>query len=110
MRINWHHLFAKRALVSHDGGQLPPPPPPPPPPARYGPVHSMFSDPVWVDCLSDTSVHLPYVIIPADFSPWNVRDYYRYTGGLTTPTCNEVVVWTVFKKPQKISPFQVCMS
>lgn len=32
----------------------------------------------------------------------NRHKYYRYKGSLTTPSCNEAVVWTVFKESVKV--------
>ncbi|XP_050979837.1 carbonic anhydrase 4-like [Labeo rohita] len=29
--------------------------------------------------------------------------YYRYVGSMTTPNCNEGVIWTIFKDPIKVS-------
>ena len=43
----------------------------------------------------------------ADFLPQNLNDFYRYNGSLTTPNCNEGVIWTIFKKPQNIPVSQV---
>ncbi|XP_067100244.1 uncharacterized protein [Osmerus mordax] len=33
----------------------------------------------------------------------DLTKFYRYLGSLTTPTCNETVVWTVFQEPIRIS-------
>merc|ERR1719220_777496 len=41
-------------------------------------------------------------LLPAD-----TTQYYYYQGGLTTPNCNEAVLWTNFKTPQKISEAQL---
>ena len=39
--------------------------------------------------------------------PEDTSRFYRYNGSLTTPGCNEIVVWTVFKDPIKISHAQL---
>lgn len=35
--------------------------------------------------------------------PKDREKFYRYHGSLTTPDCNEVVVWTIFKEKMEIS-------
>ena len=41
------------------------------------------------------------------FLPSNRDEFYRYEGSLTTPKCQETVVWTVFTNPIQISQKQV---
>jgi len=35
----------------------------------------------------------------SDLIPKDLSGFYRYNGSLTTPSCNEIVQWTVLKKP-----------
>ena len=42
-----------------------------------------------------------------DLLPVSTSKFYRYTGSLTTPGCNEIVVWTVFDSPIYISDRQL---
>lgn len=39
--------------------------------------------------------------------PDHYENFYRYEGSLTTPECNEIVIWTVFDKVNTISASQV---
>ncbi|KAK6174151.1 hypothetical protein SNE40_017480 [Patella caerulea] len=42
-----------------------------------------------------------------DLLPNNPCHFYRYFGSLTTPSCNEIVVWSVFKEKINISERQL---
>ena len=42
-----------------------------------------------------------------DLLPLPDSEYVNYAGSLTTPTCNEVVRWILFKQPIQISARQM---
>jgi len=44
---------------------------------------------------------------PKSFLPRDKAGYYRYQGSLTTPGCNEGVIWTIFTHTLPISKRQV---
>uniref|UniRef100_A0A3B3UT92 Carbonic anhydrase n=1 Tax=Poecilia latipinna TaxID=48699 RepID=A0A3B3UT92_9TELE len=39
----------------------------------------------------------------------NRESYFRYSGSLTTPSCNEAVVWTIFKESVKVDQVLMAM-
>ena len=41
------------------------------------------------------------------FLPDNTDEFYRYEGSLTTPQCQETVIWTIFTNTIQISEKQV---
>lgn len=48
---------------------------------------------------------MPFKLLPT--LPETLGKFFRYSGSLTTPGCNEVVTWTVFNDSVKISEDQV---
>ena len=55
---------------------------------------------------ANTSVHLSTEISAEALLPAE-RDYYRFSGSLTTPPCSEGVLWLVMKHPITASPEQI---
>merc|ERR1712226_375883 len=57
--------------------------------------------------MEGTEVTLPAQIKLSQLIPDTVGDYYYYQGGLTTPTCDEVVLWTNYMATIPISEAQL---
>lgn len=51
-------------------------------------------------------VSLPYPVDPNELLPES-RDYYAFSGSLTTPPCTEGVTWIVLKAPRTVSGGEV---
>ena len=54
-----------------------------------------------------TETTLTSLVSLKDLLPRETTSFYRYSGSLTTPNCDEIVIWTVFDNPVKISEKQV---
>jgi carbonic anhydrase len=52
-------------------------------------------------------VDLDMTLALESFLPADTTQYYYYQGGLTTPTCDEAVLWTNMKSTQTISEAQL---
>lgn len=46
-------------------------------------------------------------IAPADFLPENRNSFFRYEGSLTTPTCDEAVMWTILTDTVPFAMLQI---
>jgi len=53
-----------------------------------------------------TEAEIDFGVALIDLIP-TTRTFYRYQGSLTTPTCNEVVIWTVFSQELSFSQKQI---
>ena len=53
------------------------------------------------------TTEINYGIRLYDLLPENKNAFYRYKGSLTTPNCNEIVMWTVFKEKVEIDREQM---
>ena len=66
---------------------------------------------LWIAVENASGNDLDGVVNLSEMIPVNnyhaMGSFYRYKGGLTTPGCDEVVQWTVFKDPLYISEDQV---
>ncbi|HWL28711.1 MAG TPA: carbonic anhydrase family protein [Burkholderiaceae bacterium] len=63
---------------------------------------------LWADMPKDknAATELKSAFAPADILP-AARDYFRFSGSLTTPPCSEGVRWLVLKSPMTVAPDQV---
>ncbi len=77
---------------------------------KVGSKENSFLKPIWANMpttVTETDVSVPGVIINASkFLPKN-RDYYSYSGSLTTPPCTEGVNWMVLEDSVSISQAQL---
>ena len=63
-----------------------------------------------IDPTGSPIVYVSKPIPLEDLIPDDTNSFFRYNGSLTTPECNESVIWTVFETPIAVSLRQVLTS
>nr|XP_056721011.1 carbonic anhydrase 4 [Euleptes europaea] len=71
---------------------------------NYNPLISKLADIPYHGNESQMAALSLFSLIPKEEE---LTKYYRYNGSLTTPGCNEGVIWTLFEKPIILSSAQV---
>ncbi|KAE9547655.1 hypothetical protein FO519_009132 [Halicephalobus sp. NKZ332] len=56
---------------------------------------------------STVGTHIDFKIIPEQLLPLERLSFYRYEGSLTTPECEESVIWTILPAPISMSRSQM---
>jgi carbonic anhydrase len=77
---------------------------------QIGPGENPFFRPV-VEQLGDVLQNHDETILTnlvsfKDLLPKQTTSFYRYSGSLTTPFCQQIVIWTVFDTPIEVSEKQ----
>lgn len=78
---------------------------------KVGLVDNEFFQPL-VDQLSQIpddqeETTLSKIVSFQNLLPQKTTSFFRYSGSLTTPNCNEIVTWTVFENPIRVSERQL---
>ncbi|KAB7504859.1 putative carbonic anhydrase 3 [Armadillidium nasatum] len=71
---------------------------------------SKFDNPILnplIDVLPDVGSEDEMPVHVFKLLPWDLSSFFRYNGSLTTPLCNEPVIWTVFDSFVPISERQL---
>ncbi|TKS83611.1 Carbonic anhydrase 4 [Collichthys lucidus] len=73
---------------------------------KYDPIINVLRS---IKSTNDNTSLLPISLAQLIPSEQNMTSYYRYKGSLTTPSCTESVIWTLFEQPIPLNMDQLRM-